>query len=334
MASITLRITDLHAFAAAAAAIDASVGADALRACIATLPGASPVTEVPIGSVQVLTVEHRRGSDQWAFLTLEAAQAQLHAYVSEYWAQEIDGEAMPADPGDAVERYFALVENEWSSIEHLDLGDADTVVVTTPGAVAYVSWGEWALKACERAGIRLEQATEDETRGRWDWLDGKQAASDTSFETIEDAAEDAIRARYQQDWRHEVENDDTTLGYRDWVDNRIELEREDEDDDGNGTEDDTGSVDTPTPAASGGASEPTIMAPGVEEALTAEYTAWLAQHPQFPETCALENFNAAQFKEIAATPEERQWLLDFIERWDAATAAWSDSRIDADDDAS
>ena len=52
--------------------------------------------------------------------------------------------------------------------------------------------GLWARLLCDENAVRLVEAQEEEIRGRWDWLDDNGNASETSFETIGDAALNAV----------------------------------------------------------------------------------------------------------------------------------------------
>ena len=52
--------------------------------------------------------------------------------------------------------------------------------------------GLWARLLCEDNGVMFSEAQEEEIKGMWDWLDEQGNACDHSFETIEDAAKNAI----------------------------------------------------------------------------------------------------------------------------------------------
>jgi len=58
----------------------------------------------------------------------------------------------------------------------------------------------WARVLCQQFDVRLVQAEEPEVLGRWDWLDHQGNASDSSFETIEGAALDAV-VKLGLEWR-------------------------------------------------------------------------------------------------------------------------------------
>lgn len=80
----------------------------------------------------------------------------------------------------------------------------------------------WAVEMCDRAGIGLVEAEEEEIRGRWDWL-GKGCASDASLDGMGEAALDAIDHFWPRaDWQCETQNGNTKLGYREWVEHKIE----------------------------------------------------------------------------------------------------------------
>lgn len=82
--------------------------------------------------------------------------------------------------------------------------------------------GDWAIRMCERAGIRLVEAQEDEVRGRWDWIAGGNA-SDCSHATEAEAAINAIYGLFpHNDWAAEVANGDTKLGFNEWVEHQID----------------------------------------------------------------------------------------------------------------
>ncbi len=53
--------------------------------------------------------------------------------------------------------------------------------------------GLHARLLCDRFEVRLVEAQEEEILGRWDWLDGQGNASDSSHETVEQAALDAVK---------------------------------------------------------------------------------------------------------------------------------------------
>jgi hypothetical protein len=53
--------------------------------------------------------------------------------------------------------------------------------------------GVWARMLCEEHEVTLSEAQEDEIRGMWDWLGPHGNACEHSFDTIEEAALDAVR---------------------------------------------------------------------------------------------------------------------------------------------
>ena len=52
--------------------------------------------------------------------------------------------------------------------------------------------GLWARLLCEKNGVWFSEAQEEEIKGMWDWLDEHGNACSHSFETIEDAAKNAV----------------------------------------------------------------------------------------------------------------------------------------------
>lgn len=71
---------------------------------------------------------------------------------------------------------------------------------------------------CEASGIRLVQASEDETRGLWDWVDDSASdACDQSFATRAEAALDALSRRFKEDWDYQVVSGNTRRGLLDWI---------------------------------------------------------------------------------------------------------------------
>lgn len=117
-----------------------------------------------------------------------------------------------------------------------ELAEANSAVEATPcvqGSIQFnaptVSSTCWAIDMCRLAKIDLVEAQEEEIKGRWDWLDRHGNASDCSLETEEAAAEDAIETLYpKDDWKYEVENGDTRLGYQDWVESKIHSDLDDD----------------------------------------------------------------------------------------------------------
>jgi hypothetical protein len=88
----------------------------------------------------------------------------------------------------------------------------------------------WAVTVCERRGIRLIEAEEDEVKGRWDWIFDEQGmASESSFETQGAAALDAVETHFiVRDYEKEAykaKQDKVFFPtYRDWVDLKADME--------------------------------------------------------------------------------------------------------------
>lgn len=53
--------------------------------------------------------------------------------------------------------------------------------------------GVWSQIVCDKNEVSLVEAQEEEIRGRWDWLDAHGNASECSFETKSEAAQDAVK---------------------------------------------------------------------------------------------------------------------------------------------
>lgn len=83
-------------------------------------------------------------------------------------------------------------------------------------ATADDALGNEAIELCALADIQLVQCQEEEIAGSWDWRAGNDAC-DMSFPTKRDAAFDALKRIYGQDWRYQVGNEDTERGFYDWI---------------------------------------------------------------------------------------------------------------------
>ena len=70
--------------------------------------------------VWVITVEHRHGSDTWVRKSENGAISSLAAYVSEWWSETGQSD-MPTDAAEAIEKYFALVSDEFYSLEQFEV---------------------------------------------------------------------------------------------------------------------------------------------------------------------------------------------------------------------
>jgi len=57
----------------------------------------------------------------------------------------------------------------------------------------------------------------------WDWLGDNGNACERSFDSIGEAAENAVETMFPvNDWRHDAQNSDTKLGYIEWVEHNAE----------------------------------------------------------------------------------------------------------------
>lgn len=103
-------------------------------------------------------------------------------------------------PADWVVEYTASFDSEVNRVfEYLSVADKGGFECSVNGNQA-MAWlkrhrpGVWAQILCNRRGVRLVQATEDEVRGRWDWIDDAGSdGSETSHDTAGEAALDAAR---------------------------------------------------------------------------------------------------------------------------------------------
>jgi|GEM_PF-3557166 len=77
----------------------------------------------------------------------------------------------------------------------------------------------WAVQMCRVAGILLVH--DDQRDNRWEWVANDSASSDDPgifFETETDAARDALEVIFAKaEWRREVSEGNTRLGYDEWV---------------------------------------------------------------------------------------------------------------------
>jgi hypothetical protein len=65
--------------------------------------------------VQVLTIQHKHGTDMWVCATPELALAYLDGFVREWWESELDDE-MPESEDERIKDYFEGVDEESYSI--------------------------------------------------------------------------------------------------------------------------------------------------------------------------------------------------------------------------
>lgn len=76
---------------------------------------------------------------------------------------------------------------------------------------------EWAVRMCATAGIGLRQDTHGQFVDQWYW----DTLEDTGGEyhaTCEEAGAAAIEHHFpREDWQTEAANNDTKLGYQEWV---------------------------------------------------------------------------------------------------------------------
>jgi hypothetical protein len=64
--------------------------------------------------VWVLVFEHGHGTDASVHATEASARHWLFGYVTEWWSNELDGDAMPADPETAITAYFDRVAESYT----------------------------------------------------------------------------------------------------------------------------------------------------------------------------------------------------------------------------
>jgi hypothetical protein len=79
------------------------------------------------GTVWLLSIEHRHGTNHSAHLTERGAQDAVYDHVCIWWDEEAnrwsdEPQAQPDDPAEAVEAYFDLVEDEYYYIEEVPVG--------------------------------------------------------------------------------------------------------------------------------------------------------------------------------------------------------------------
>lgn len=160
----------------------------------------------------------------------------------EYWAWTDDGKLVPLG---ACESYDEASEKEpgnthWifsrQGLEEFRVElDRELHVLGAKAAIEQNRVADlqaWAVTVCERRGIRLVEAEEDEVKGRWDWIFEEQGmACESSFETQGAAALDAVETHFiVRDYEKEAykaKQDKIFFPtYRDWVDLKADMELE------------------------------------------------------------------------------------------------------------
>lgn len=90
---------------------------------------------------------------------------------------------------DALKAHVLGLEAFWDFRE----GETGYVFITFPENTDTATMTDDQMRAlCEANGVRVVEATEDEVRGMWDWLDEAGNACDQSFATEREAMQDAI----------------------------------------------------------------------------------------------------------------------------------------------
>ena len=106
-------------------------------------------------------------------------------------------------PADAVAEYVAAhhqgVREVFDYAAILQRSGADCGYECRVDRESAMAWlklhrnGVWSQIVCDTNEVSLVEAQEEEIRGRWDWLDGHGNASECSFETKSEAAQDAVK---------------------------------------------------------------------------------------------------------------------------------------------
>lgn len=86
-----------------------------------TVTAPAPTQAVEAGSI-LLVLDHEYGTDVTTHPTREDALAKVDQFVTDWWADEMGDEPMPADKAEARETYFSTVVGEFYAI-------TDTTVV-------------------------------------------------------------------------------------------------------------------------------------------------------------------------------------------------------------
>lgn len=84
--------------------------------------------------VTYLLISHRHGEDVTVHWTHEHAENAVYEYVVQWWS--VDDCTVPADPREAVEKYFAEAGDEWYRIDTVCLQGERPAETEDPQCVA------------------------------------------------------------------------------------------------------------------------------------------------------------------------------------------------------
>lgn len=90
---------------------------------------------------------------------------------------------------DALKQH--VLDNEEAFADFVE-GESGSIVVYFPDTGSVGASDEHLRALCEQNGIRVVEASEDEVRGMWDWLDDSGNACDMSFDTEREAMLNAL----------------------------------------------------------------------------------------------------------------------------------------------
>lgn len=76
-------------------------------------------------TVELLSIEHRHGTDHYVCASEDVATRELDNYVQQWWEQELPDKPMPEDPNQRIVRYFDAMgdcsQPEYYNIERLEV---------------------------------------------------------------------------------------------------------------------------------------------------------------------------------------------------------------------
>lgn len=146
------------------------------------VPVATEATSAPLW---VTVIDHRHGTDASVHPTRESGFNAVVEYVREWWPMELDDEAMPTSPDEAVTTYFEHVHDEGYGIteadhghvvdpalvgQHIYLEPEDRYVATLAVSYSPERDGTHSPEAALAAAVRLVTEDPSESDGTHWWV--------------------------------------------------------------------------------------------------------------------------------------------------------------------
>ena len=73
-------------------------------------------------TIYLVSIEHKHGTDLYAFETINGASDHLYSYVSDWWPSDLPPIESMANHDDAVSLYFEDHETEFYSVQKTEVG--------------------------------------------------------------------------------------------------------------------------------------------------------------------------------------------------------------------